>query len=245
MSKKQQPRRPRFDGLSIEIDESHINPETGKIELNLHFDTINHEQKDFLAHNGQELESKKQVHGYFGENKMRTVWEIPKDKSDNSLNYLKKILRYEKLIVMDTNSKIIKNEMFSVGIAAHLVAKKNENNIDWEFIPINQIFTIVGKGEKIENRNWKSLIEYILQHPVYKPEHKLGIIVDSDLGEIDNYNSKQKPIFSEFYLPDNFELIFASDKTSDNPLSQAIKNCHDLSTKTLKIIENEIAQASR
>jgi hypothetical protein len=243
MSKKI-PQRKRIDALSFEIDESHVNPESGIVELNLHFNLNQQELRASLSHNNQQLESNKQIRGYFGENKVRTLWEIPKDKDDHSLDFLKKLKRYDNILAMDTNSIIIKEEKYSIGIAGHVIGEITETFEKWDFKAIKKLFVLIGEGEKIENRNWKNLIEYILQHPNYNPESKIGIIVDSDLGEISNYNRQSKPIIGDFFLPKNFEFIYASDKAQDNALNAAIKHCHYVADKSLKILKEEIENAS-
>ncbi len=50
MSKKN-PQRKRIDALSFKIDEIHINPESGTVELNLHFNLKHKELKSSLSHN--------------------------------------------------------------------------------------------------------------------------------------------------------------------------------------------------
>jgi hypothetical protein len=241
MAKKKIIERKRFDALSMEIDETHINPDTGVMEIDLHFDQINNEQKAYLSHSKQLLESTKQVRGYFGENKMRTLWEIPKDKGDHSLDLLKKIKRFDILLAMDTNTRLINRETYSIGIAGHVIGEITEAFETWDFKGIQQLFVLVGKGERIENRNWKNLIEYVLQHPKYNADHKIGIIVDSDLGEIDNYNKKIKPLIDDFFLPENFELLYASDKAHDNnPINAAIKHCHNVADTALNLLQTEI-----
>jgi hypothetical protein len=40
---------------------------------------------------------------------------------------------------------------------------------------------------------------------------KIGIVVDSELGRIQQINSRQIPLIDGFYLPQNFELVFATD----------------------------------
>ena len=240
MTKKKNIQRVRFDALSVEINDSYINPESGIVELDLHFDQINNEQKVILSHNEEVLESKKQIRGYFGENKPRILYEIPKDKDDHSIDIVKKLKRYDILLAMDTNSKIIKDELYSIGIAGHIIGEITDKFERWDFKAIPKLFVLVGKAVKLENRNWKNLIEYILEHPKYNPQHKIGIVVDSDLGEIDNYNNRSKPFIDNFTLPQNFDFLYASDKAQDNPLSMAIKHCHNVADKSLTLLKEEI-----
>jgi len=46
--------------------------------------------------------------------------------------------------------------------------------------------------------------------PNYNKNDKIALIVDSDLPNIELYNSYSKPIYNEFRLPYNFRLIYAS-----------------------------------
>jgi hypothetical protein len=222
---KQNSKMKRIDCLSLELDKSLADPKTGEIRLNLHFDAINNELKATLDHNNELIASTKQIQGYFGENKIRILSEIPKDPNDHTLDLHKKLIRYDSLLAIDTNSKIINEINFSVGFSCQLEYQLFEEQIQWTFQPV-QFFVIIGINGKPENRNWGSLIEFIKAHPNYNSNHLIGIIVDSDLGEISDYNKGNKPIIDDFLLPNNFELIFASDKSSDNVLNAAIKHCH-------------------
>jgi hypothetical protein len=40
----------------------------------------------------------------------------------------------------------------------------------------------------------------------------VAVIVDSDLGELPSINRREKPIINNYYLPDHFELLYATDK---------------------------------
>src|SRR5205085_8131592 len=125
---------------------------------------------------------------YFGERKPRTLSELLTDSDDYSFNIIKKLQRYDRIVAMDTNSSFYNDKKINLGIACHVIGKIKQNEIEWEFIPINHLFILLGEGEKIENKNWRQLIEYIQKHKNYKQEHKIGIIVDSDLGNLKDYN---------------------------------------------------------
>lgn len=57
---------------------------------------------------------------------------------------------------------------------------------------------------------WIELINIILSDK-NNFEKKIGIIVDSELGRLKGINSRKSPLIDNFYLPDNFELVFATD----------------------------------
>lgn len=236
---KQSTKKTRINALSIELDESLANPETGEIGINLHFDAKNNEFKATLSHNNELIESTKLIQGYFGKNKIRILSEVPKDPGDNSLDLHKKLNRYDSLLAIDTNSKIVKGTNYSIGFSCQLIKNIKDQKIEWTLKPV-QIFVITGINGKPENRNWKYLIEFIKSHSNYNPKHLIGIIVDSDLGEISDFNKRNKPIIDNFLIPNNIELIFASDRSSDNILNKAIKHCHKLAKLFLYEIEKEI-----
>lgn len=234
MKKKKQQRK-RFEVVSVKLDQSHINPETGRVEINLMFDAVHDEHKVILAHNNQVVDNHSVLTGYIGEKKFRILSELPSERDDHSFDPIKKLKRYDRIVAMDTNSSIQNGKKINLGIAFHVIGKIKQNEIEWELIPINHLFVLLGEGDKIENKNWRQLVEYILKHKNYKPEHKVGLIVDSDLGNLRDYNKQLKPIADEFYLPTNFELIYASDRSNDNILNEVILTCHRVSKEILQI----------
>lgn len=238
---KQNKRKARLDALSVDLTSSHINPLTGKVEINVSFDTVNNEYKVYLDHTGEIISSISQVRGYFGDNKIRTLSEIPKDINDHSIDEFKKLSRYDQIIGIDTNTIVINDTKVSIGIACCLIHEVAEDFNGWGFTPIPNPFPLVYSGNiKIENYNWRELMNYILLHQDYKANHLIGIIVDSDLENLSNYNQRSLPIINNFYLPPNFELIYASDKAMDSPLNGLIKHCHKLANAILSRIKDNV-----
>jgi hypothetical protein len=233
MKKRGKDKHKRFEVLNVQLNEYHVNPETNRVEINLMIDMVNDENKVILAHNGEVVPSDKLVRGYFGENKTRILSEIPCEINDHSLSEIKKLQKYDRIVAIDTNSSFCEKIKINLGIAYHIVGQIHETAIEWELTWINQYFVLVGESEKIENRNWRQLIEFILRHRNYYPQQRIGLVVDSDLGNLKDYNKRTKPLCDNFYLPDNFELIFASDKAADSILNSAIKICHNTSIKVL------------
>ncbi len=234
MKKKKQQRK-RFEAVSVKIDKNHVNPKTGRVEINLMFDPVHDEHKVILVHNNKVVDNHSIITGYIGEKKLRTLSELPSDRDDHSLNPIRKLKRYDRIVAMDTNSATQNGRKISLGIACHVVGKIKKDVIEWELTPINHYFVILGEGDKIENKNWRQLIEYIMKHKNYKPEHRVGLIVDSDLGNLSDFNKRVKPVSDEFYLPTNFELIYASDRANDNILNEVIITCHSISKDILEI----------
>ena len=90
---------------------------------------------------------------------------------------------------------------------------------------------------KPENFGWVLLIEYIQSKSRYQRFEKVGIIVDSDLGNLKSYNSRDKAIFESFYLPEKYQLIYASsDAGKDLFANQMLKYADKVSTQCLKAL---------
>ena len=227
--KKINKQRIRIKSLKVEFDERHINPETGQIEISMTFDLVNDVNQIILTHKNQIMPVQSMVKGYLGETKFRTLSEIPTDKNDFSFNLIKKLQRYDRLVAIDTNSDFFIERKISIGVPFHVIGKISEGEIEWELIPLNQIFALIGESKKIENKNWVQLIKYILAHPNYNSAQKVGLIVDSDLGNLKSYNNGTLPLDEGYYLPPNFEMIYASDRANDNILNQVMLNCHRMS----------------
>lgn len=229
--KKGEIQRPRFHLTKFSPKPEHINPETGKIELEIVFDMINHENKVVLAHNKQVIENDGLQIGYFGENKNRILADIGGKVGDYSYDIGKNLSRFGYLVAIDTNSQEYNGYTVCLGIAFYLIKHRNG---DWEIIDFPDFIPLHTQKEKMENINWPKLIEHIQAHAKYSGKQKIGLVVDSDLVNLEAYNSRIKPIIDTFYLPENFELIYASDKAHDTLLNTAIIACHKVSTAMLK-----------
>jgi hypothetical protein len=137
------------------------------------------------------------------------------------------------LTVIDTNSVSVKDEQIHLGMVGEIERILLEGN---KFVKVQvryvTRFIIRGQCDKPELENWKNLIEYILKDKGYNPNLLIGIVVDSEQDNIEAYNKRLKPIINDFYLPNNFELFYASaDAQNDSILNQAISFCDKLSTE--------------
>ena len=88
------------------------------------------------------------------------------------------------------------------------------------------------------------VIQFITQDQAYNTNQKIGIIVDSDLGNLPAYNARSLPIYFDFYLPTNFELIYASAEVGKTEflVNRLIALCEDMAKSLLaQILLNEAA----
>lgn len=233
--------RPRFTMVKVEITEKELNPDSGNIEVSLDFDLINGIYKVINNYTGNVIENTGFLQGYKGESKWRITSEVNTEKDDHSLCFNCKFKRFKHIIAIDTNlarfqSKIVNQEIWiGLGIAVALI-DENEN----EFLqPLNIPFVTSICPEKPENENWIRVIEIVRKSCKCKDPRKVGIVVDSDLENIPSYNKREKPILGNYYLPKDFELIFASDKVTDNIFNKMINESHKISREIMpKFIES-------
>lgn len=89
-----------------------------------------------------------------------------------------------------------------------------------------------------EKFGWMTVMQNINRDPLNKIK-KYAMITDHDLDRHTSYNNKQMPIFRDFYLPDNFILMYGRDGPQQNLLNYLIKQCHKKSADVLKVIEQD------
>lgn len=232
-NKKIEKIRKRFVSNKVIVDSKEVNPETGNMEISIKLDLANGIHQAINNHNGKVIENYGLSHGYIGEKKWRVTSEIKSNKTDHSLCFASKLRRYKHLVAIDTNEvkyfgKIFGQEVkLGLGIAIALMEDEQSEYLQ----PLSIPFVTTIFPSQPEQQNWIRLIETLKSNCHCMDQRKIGIIVDSDLGNIPDFNNRTKPLLDEYFLPDEYELIFASDKVSDNIFNQMIKLSHRLSTE--------------
>lgn len=146
--------------------------------------------------------------------------------------------RYDHFYAIDTNTVDFKN-FGSISFTTVIKAVTRDigggyGNFRSEII--YQDFRRDVKGNP-EISAWQVLVSKILAaRDVFRG--KIGIIVDSELGRIKDINLRRVPLFNDSYLPQNFELIFASDSSGNEEYfaNKIIRECDANSTRMLKQI---------
>lgn len=89
---------------------------------------------------------------------------------------------------------------------------------------------------KIETITWTEVIKK-LQESI-PADKKVGIVVDSELGNLEGYNNRTAPIYEDWYLPENYTLIYATADASDEWCNKMIKQCDKAASIRLKEVVN-------
>lgn len=179
-----------------------------------------------LLYDGKKLEPKrvyintgyKRKKGHKSLNKA----QLTPDKLHVNVNRI--LEQFDFIYAIDTNCKTINSATISVtGVVGGVNFKPSiPEHTAIRYRPLKCI-ELLNPEQKFENLAWKMIIDMIQAAPNYNKNDKIALIVDSDLSNIEFYNSYSKPIYGEFRLPYNFQLIYASsDSGKENIANQMI-----------------------
>ena len=142
-----------------------------------------------------------------------------------------RLLCYDHLIAVDTNTRVLQGSSVSVTAAYHFIPGPSEGSgvRCWGAnLILSEFWNVCGKPE---NHGWWKILQAITQ----QSSEFSGIIVDSDLGQHEAFNSRQLPIFDDYFLPENLTLIYASDTGAPELVAtQLIKHCDNLASELFK-----------
>ena len=104
---------------------------------------------------------------------------------------------------IDTNTLPIGTDR--VSIACICEAPQNRAFSFPKIIP----FKNCAVGEE-ERYSWLRLVNMISENSEYRPRERVAIITDHDRNNLGRYNRRECAIYEGTYLPENFELVYAS-----------------------------------
>lgn len=76
-----------------------------------------------------------------------------------------------------------------------------------------------------ENFGWHYALRYISEE--LRINKNISIVVDADLGNLPQYNSRRRPFYRKLYLPDGVKLIYASSESDRDNIVNAAIACAD------------------
>jgi hypothetical protein len=141
---------------------------------------------------------------------------------------------YEMIFAIDTNTKIIGGNKVSVSVIVHAYLEPTETGLDLNLAAITafEFWNVTVSPERL---GWYALINALLLNELLINKYT-GIVVDSDLSDLEAINSQQKSILNDFLLPDKYKLIYASSDTGANGANKLIKLCDSRSNEILEHI---------
>ena len=179
---------------------------------------------------------------YTGKHKTRVVTKaVGLEKGENGVGAWMK--NFDVVYAADTNTKPIHGgkHQFSIGCVFKGIITQTHDNGGTLSLEPYVIYGWIWSGEhKIEQQTWVKAIQKIQSEE--SENRRIAFVVDSDLGNLEAYCNRSKPLLKDIYLPSNFTLIYASADRSDEWPNQMIKRCDKLAgddlDKNLPVVES-------
>lgn len=180
-------------------------------------------------------------HGYTrASGKLKAINQVEADGDRIELNPNAALNRFDWLFAIDTNVK--KQEGSVLGVSVSILAyvqisgpRTDESGVhqDWSVRVVPQA-AFVFRNPRInpELIGWRELFNRIQDSGAIHKSDRIGVIVDSELKKISAYNQRAEPILGEHYLPEGFELLYASaDVGMEYPHNKLLRFCDRTSTR--------------
>lgn len=184
--------------------------------------------------------------GYARESgKFKTVNQVQADGSKIDLDTNAALNKFEWLFAIDTNVHKFQDSTIgaSVSVMAYVQIGEPEHTNDgalqdWALRVIPQDAYIF-RNPKVnpELVGWRELMNRICDSSAYSSGEKVGIIVDSELSKIGAFNQRTEPVLGEHYLPEAFEILYASaDVGADYVHNKLLRICDRTSSRILEYV---------
>ena len=228
--KKNAPTCPRYNVSNIKLKKPVKKGDLLKIHYKDGVVTITDEND-----NPFELESQDMFRYYEGKNKP----EVPVAKATN-LDFVTDevgswVLNFDYLFAIDTNSYLEKIGDFYISVTAVYFGKADRRDRDGWVINAAPFLTIdwynpMRKG-KMEPDGWIQTIK-ILQSKI--PANKtVGIVIDSELGNLEMFNNRTLSMRGDWYLPENYTFMYASSDKTDEWCNKMLGACDKAAKKRM------------
>jgi len=180
--------------------------------------------------------------------KDKIVSQIPCGTDKGYLNQIASLTNnIDFLFAIDTNTVDMNGQRTSFSACYSVPQALSMYTTEFPFLPfiafeINQVSLKINP----ECIGWHLLIDCIVNNQAYNLKQRIGIAVDSELGNLKSINSRELPYYDKYYLPRNIQLLYASEKGKDYLINTMISYCHRASKKTIRLYkENGINLNSR
>lgn len=142
---------------------------------------------------------------------------------------------FDYVFAMDTNTHPQKCDDFFCSVAAVYygeVRKVNDYERNMTCRPYMVIDWYHPWSMKIETVTWMEVVKKLQE--IIPASKKVGIVIDSELGNLEGYNNRTIPVFGQWYLPENYTFIYATADVADEWCNKIIKQCDKSASQRLK-----------
>ena len=142
------------------------------------------------------------------------------------LNPIEELKRYDHVYAIDTNYKEI---AVTTAVEAYWLPARSA------FI-VQHIFTksFIPSPPEPEKQAWKNFI----QNHNNDPKHRYCLVVDSDLDSLIRMNRRENPIIGDFFLPENWQLNYATSDVNDDFLTVRMMRLCERTNKKFSLMSS-------
>lgn len=127
-----------------------------------------------------------------------------KKPSDFEFSHSNLLKKFDYFWAIDTNQKDIFGSIANVAV---ITASNTFNVAEFKSTLAIVFGSIEGNPELYA---WKKFICFVMNNIENSLSKSFALIVDSELGKLSQFNSQELPIYKDFFLPENWTLIYAT-----------------------------------
>ncbi|ADW68072.1 hypothetical protein [Granulicella tundricola] len=144
----------------------------------------------------------------------------------------KALLDFDRVIAVDTNTHIVKGFRWSICASYHVPEPLNHYHGQIPWLPLGGfLISTVAEGVNPERIGWHLTLQNYLPRFRHDDE-RLAIIVDSELGQHREINTRKVGYYGANLLPPRTALVYASaDKDKNTLQGTMIRACDAVSTQ--------------
>jgi hypothetical protein len=132
------------------------------------------------------------------------------------------------IFAIDTNTDTFLGKTISVScVLGGRVTRLSEHDgkeREANFLPV-LYFAFWDQPGKPETLAWKLLMSELANDPMARVDDRVAIVVDSELGSIELINQGTPCLTTDFALPQNYQLVYASADVGDFAFNKVIRQC--------------------
>jgi hypothetical protein len=150
---------------------------------------------------------------------------------------LRELCSYESVFCIDTNNRMIGGIQVSAacficcqfnleGEKFRVECEEKVSVYEFHNVPSNPELLAILKVARDVRRSWE-----------FGEGRRFAFVTDSELGAHDEFNARSRPIYGNYCLPDDFNLLYASTDTGQEVLNRILRFCDRRAGKYLDFLE--------
>jgi hypothetical protein len=167
--------------------------------------------------------------------KFKSTTRVDVDPNQISGNVPEWVSRYDRVYAVDTNT--IELDGISLCITCCVRAEITFDGPKWSGnVELLDALVVWKPALKPELIGWLDVLDRINTHPSLR----VGLVVDSELAMLPQFNLRNVPIVDGIYLPTNVQLVYASaDQDKNLPFNYLIAKCDSDATFLINKIKQD------